>query len=451
MFKKVLLSGIIFLMTFNVCFAEEITYTSEEIFDFKYPVGGIVFEGTAIDEPEFVVQKFSSGSNAPATEYIRSQLYNRAETIDLLKYRITLTDLSNILSSNKDFMVSSGYISYSYLNYEGVSEKDRVIAEYVPYYLFDTKEEDAAARIFIDNSIKEYVNEIESQTDDPLGRLLLLHDMIIEDCEYDTEYKDESFSLYSFFANKETVCQGYSQALYFIGRELGLDIEFCRSFAIDHIWNYVKLGNEYYHVDVTWDDPVVVNEDEEIVHRTTAMHSNFLRTDESMTSGSNHGLLEDWASSLESTPVCDSDKYENNHFFNLPSPFTTKLNGENYEASIRIGTYTGNIENKTFYADGLYTGPIVTSYPEDEGTYYFIYCFLTADTNKFNIFVKAEKNEQIVDVIKYNKTPTSYYPKETLTGQKIMKADLPQDSTDFSIYMWDMETIKPLSRVIPLK
>ena len=26
----------------------------------------------------------------------------------------------------------------------------------------------------------------------------------------------------------------------------------------DHMWNYVKLDGEWYAVDVTWDDPVIV-------------------------------------------------------------------------------------------------------------------------------------------------------------------------------------------------
>lgn len=446
MFKKVLLSGIIFLMTFNVCFAEELYFANDETLDYSYPIGGMVFEDIIKEQDELTIQTFSAQTNLSAEEYIRRELYNHTQLINLTNYRITLSELADILSTNKDFMVASGHIVYGYE--EETSVNDRIVTLYQPDYLFATKEEDAQARAFIDNSIKEYADEIKSQTDDPLARLLLLHDKLIEDCEYDTQYKLQSYSLYSFFKNKEAVCQGYAQALYFIGRELGLDVEFCRSFAISHIWNYVKLGDEYYHVDVTWDDPVVSNQSGEIVHRTTAVHTNFLKTDETViTNNPSHGNSNDWASSLETVPVCDSVKYENNYFFNIPVAFTTKLNEGNYETSIKIGTYTGSVENKTFYADELYTGPIVTSYPEEEEAYYFIYCFLTADTNKFNIFVKAENNENFVDVIKYEKTA---YSKNSLTGQKILKTDLPENATDFSIYMWDMETIKPLSRVIPL-
>ncbi|MBR3791928.1 MAG: hypothetical protein IKK18_04430, partial [Clostridia bacterium] len=408
-------------------------------------------------------------------EYLRQQLYNHAESIDLRGYMITLSELSSILSSNKDFIVASGSIKYGYYDIPVNSVNDRIVAFYNPYYLFDTIEQDEIARRLIDEGVKKYVDEIEPQTDDLLGRLLLLHDKLIEDCEYDADTKIESFSLYSVFAKKEMVCQGYAQAMYFIGRELGLEMEFCMSYEIGHIWNYVKIDNEYYHIDATWDDPVLYREESKLdengdevldengnpvmelkrVHRTTANHNNFLKSDQTMQmSGSDHGQRNGWRTSAESVPVCNSIRYEKNHFFNIPTAFTTNLNGENYEAIVNIQTYSGIFSDKVFYADGLYTGPIITSYPEDESNYYFIYCLLIENTNKFNVFVKAHNLEKVVDVVRYKKIPLNlegeeiYYSQNSITGQRILKSDLPEGKNQISVYMWDMETMEPLSRVI---
>ncbi len=477
MIKKLLLTAIAFLMTFNVCYAEEISFPSEENIEMIYPTGGIVFEEIEFEEEEFSVSTLGSSIPMEVEEYIRQQLYNHIELIDLRSYRITLAELSHILASNKDFVVASGYIRYSYVDSDVNSVNDRIIAYYAPYYLFETKEEDAAARELIEEGIKEYVDEIEPQTDDLLGRLLLLHDNLIEDCEYDADMKVESHSLYSVFTKKETVCQGYAQAMYFIGRELGLDMEFCLSYEIGHIWNYVKINDEYYHIDTTWDDPVIIRQypmldergnlvvDEngdaiiakERVHRTTAIHNNFLKSDQTMqTSNTNHGQKSDWRTSAQSVPVCNSTRYEKNHFFNIPSAFTTNLNDGNYEANLYVQTYTGETAYKLFYADGLYTGPIITSYPEESSDYYFIYCLMTQDTSKFNVFVKSHNLGKVVDVIKYGKVPVtqegleSYYPQKSLTGQRILKSDLPQGNNQISVYMWDMGTMNPLSRAISI-
>lgn len=477
MIKKLLLTAIVFLMTFNVCYAEEISFLGEENLEINYPTGGIVFEEIEFEEEEFSVSTLASSSPIEVEEYIRQQLYNHIEVIDLSCYRITVSELAHILASNKDFIIASGRIRYDYDKYIVASVCDRIVTCYAPDYLFETKEEDAAARRLIDEGIKEYVDEIEPQTDDLLGRLLLLHDKLIEDCEYDADMKIESHSLYSVFAKKETVCQGYAQAMYFIGRELGLDMEFCLSYAIGHIWNYVKIDDEYYHVDTTWDDPILIrqyhmldergnlvtdeNGDpilfEERVHRTTAIHDNFLKSDQIMqTSETNHGQKSYWRTSAQSVPVCNSTRYEKNHFFNISSAFTTNLNGGNYEANLYIQTYTGETTYKLFYADGLYTGPIITSYPEESNDYYFIYCLMTQDTSKFNVFVKSHNSGKVVDVVKYGKVPVtqdgleSYYPQKGVTGQRILKSDLPQGNNQISVYMWDMETMNPLSRVIPI-
>ncbi len=477
MIRKLLLTAILFLMTFNVCYAEGIRVFGEENLEIIYPTGGIVFEEIEFEEEEFSVSTLDSSSPMEVEEYIRQQLYNHIETIDLRSYRITLSELSHILASNKDFIVASGYIRYSYDDSVVASVSDRIVAYYAPYYLFETEEEDAAARRLIDEGIKEYVDEIAPQTDDLLGRLLLLHDNLIEDCEYDADKKIESHSLYSIFAKKETVCQGYAQAMYFIGRELGLDMEFCLSYAIGHIWNYVKINDKYYHVDTTWDDPILVgqypmldergnlvvdeNGDpimvEERVHKTTANHDNFLKSDQTMQIlKTNHGQKSDWRTSAQDVPVCNSAKYEKNHFFNIPSAFTTNLNDGNYEANLYIQTYTGGNANKLFYADGLYTGPVITSYPEESSDYYFIYCLMTQDTSKFNVFVKSHNSGKVVDVMKYGKVPVtqegleSYYPQKSITGQRILKSDLPQGNNQISVYMWDMGTMNPLSRVISI-
>lgn len=42
--------------------------------------------------------------------------------------------------------------------------------------------------------------------------------------------------------------------------KLGIECTFADSDAMNHVWNMVKLDGEWYHVDVTWDDPAMGNE-----------------------------------------------------------------------------------------------------------------------------------------------------------------------------------------------
>ena len=93
------------------------------------------------------------------------------------------------------------------------------------------------------------------------------HDYIIDNCEYDfeaaemDEIEDKASSAYGALVEGKAICEGYSRAFKLLCNELG--IECVNIFGTDddenHMWNGVKIEDEWYQVDVTWDD----NEDEQ--------------------------------------------------------------------------------------------------------------------------------------------------------------------------------------------
>ena len=62
---------------------------------------------------------------------------------------------------------------------------------------------------------------------------------------------------------QKSVCAGYSKAFQYILNRMGL---FCTYITGtirdggDHGWNMVRIGENYYYVDVTWGDPVFANQ-----------------------------------------------------------------------------------------------------------------------------------------------------------------------------------------------
>ncbi len=90
-----------------------------------------------------------------------------------------------------------------------------------------------------------------------------LHDYLLDTVSYD--YNDEcgfdNQYAYSAFLTGKTVCAGYAKAykmlldccgiynLYVTGVTTPYDPE-----ENGHAWNVVSLNDEYYHIDVTWDD-----------------------------------------------------------------------------------------------------------------------------------------------------------------------------------------------------
>ena len=122
---------------------------------------------------------------------------------------------------------------------------------------------------FIKNNIKDYM-----QVED---KIRLFHDYVVENAEYDTEraelieqHLDDSNSLYEShiaygpLLQGYAICGGYSDAMALFLDRIGV-INY--KIATDnHIWNLVKINDKWYHLDLTWDDPVLSNGENIIMH-----------------------------------------------------------------------------------------------------------------------------------------------------------------------------------------
>lgn len=96
------------------------------------------------------------------------------------------------------------------------------------------------------NNAKNYSNDYEKE--------LYVHDELLKMIKYNPNAPNNQ-SAYSAFINGETVCAGYARAFQYIMIELGIPTYYVSGYSNqDHAWNIVKLNNEYYNVDLTWDD-----------------------------------------------------------------------------------------------------------------------------------------------------------------------------------------------------
>ncbi len=96
----------------------------------------------------------------------------------------------------------------------------------------------------------------------PAKKALVLHDRLAVWVDYDqaaikadnVPYIDHT--MYGALWNRLAVCDGYAEAYMYLLRAVGIDSYVCRSETLYHAWNIVFVEGEYYHVDVTKDDPV---------------------------------------------------------------------------------------------------------------------------------------------------------------------------------------------------
>ena len=112
-------------------------------------------------------------------------------------------------------------------------------------------------------------------------KALILHDRLAAWVDYDKENYDRDtvphlqHSMYGALVDGIAVCDGYSKAYMYLLDEVGIESYLCISLDLDHAWNIVKIYGNWYHVDVTWDDPTW-----DVTGRVN--HKNFLLSSEAI-------------------------------------------------------------------------------------------------------------------------------------------------------------------------
>lgn len=117
------------------------------------------------------------------------------------------------------------------------------------------------------SQIEQVKNEIlREATGDTYEKIRCIHDNLIQSINYDTSVsKPNIYNLYGALINKECVCEGYARAFKYLLDNIGVECVMVigtgtnsQGETENHAWNYVKLDNNWYAVDVTWDDPIVI-------------------------------------------------------------------------------------------------------------------------------------------------------------------------------------------------
>ncbi len=119
------------------------------------------------------------------------------------------------------------------------------------------KEEDI---IQINNQIDELYPTLVNENATPEDNIRNVHDYIINHTKYDASRSDENVVKYKSdiaygpLFEGFGICGGYTDLMELFLEKMGI-----RSFKVssdNHIWNAVLIGNRWYHLDLTWDDPV---------------------------------------------------------------------------------------------------------------------------------------------------------------------------------------------------
>ncbi|MCL2634819.1 MAG: hypothetical protein FWD34_09945 [Oscillospiraceae bacterium] len=122
-----------------------------------------------------------------------------------------------------------------------------------------------------------------------LERQVYIHDHLARTVRYGTPGNDAHHTAHSALVNGVAVCEGYANAFKILAEMVGIECilitgEGNNGGGVEkHMWNMVKLNNQWYHVDVTWNKPAFFNG----AANTTFFHHKYFNVNDSFL-GSTH-------------------------------------------------------------------------------------------------------------------------------------------------------------------
>lgn len=190
----------------------------------------------------------------------------------------------------------TGYYSIGSVNYDYT--KIRIT---YPYNI--SKNQYLNMKRILDSKTEEVINKIIKKDMSDLEKEYAIHDYIVSNTVYDYDnfikgtVPNEGYYPYGILINGKGVCNGYALTMKLLLNKVGIECEKVdgRSKEGEHAWNIVKINNNYYHVDTTWDDPIPDD-------NTKISYQYFNMTDDEMS------YDHDWNKSMYN--LCNNDDFK---------------------------------------------------------------------------------------------------------------------------------------------
>jgi len=117
----------------------------------------------------------------------------------------------------------------------------------------------AAKRLEADKKIDSILEEIIQPYMNDHEKVKAVHDYIVLNGKYDTTL--QFYSDYDLLTEGTSVCNGYALLTYNMLNKLNIPVKLVTGTGNGqlHIWNMVKLGDYWFHLDTTWNDPLPDN------------------------------------------------------------------------------------------------------------------------------------------------------------------------------------------------
>lgn len=213
-------------------------------------------------------------NNKDLENYLKTNFKNKNNLIQFEVKNTRMSDFNTIADKISFITEKNNHLGINYIEYGGNYLGTKANITVKPKYITST-EQDKIVSDYVDSVLANKPKSVITNKD----KIKYVTDKIVMDLEYDKTLSKTS--TYEAIINKEVVCEGYARLTKVFLDKLNIPNYLLtgKGNGEDHMWNMVKLENNWFHVDNTWNDPIFTNAQKP---KNYISYEFFLRTDEEM-------------------------------------------------------------------------------------------------------------------------------------------------------------------------
>ena len=175
-------------------------------------------------------------------------------------YDNCLNDVKDLIESEYDITDINNFVhpfnSFSNININISNSGKITVKTKKTYNDSEIKYIENYIQNFIDNNINDNMSKYD--------KIKIFHDHIINNTIYDKSSNQDSSNAYNLLTTGKSICGGYSDVMSVYLNMIG--IQNYKITSENHVWNLVNLDGSWYHLDLTWDDPVASDGNQYLLH-----------------------------------------------------------------------------------------------------------------------------------------------------------------------------------------
>ncbi len=275
------------------------------------------------------VSVFAKPNIRPIEEVLREAIVNFEDSVDVSDYGYYVQEGgNNTLYRTAYYGVYQTYADTFHFDTANSAEnyvydgRTGLITEYKLNYVYTPEEVKE-----VKDMAEEYIFSRVDKSWTDLEKALFFHDFLCQNFQYDIRLffqetqNDVARDIYRMFTEGMGVCQAYANTYEYLLQHEGIECKLVASDDSNHEWNIVKLDGEWYHVDVTQDDPLMAIDEYNVAFLDmsgSVSHKYFLLSDSAIFDHHLGGDHYNWYCTGDinrGTTPCISTKYDNGWLF----------------------------------------------------------------------------------------------------------------------------------------